>query len=116
MESFKEVIQVVWTALNTPAGVAFIASVFIYILNKLFSYKPTWKKIYEKWEGSLVSAIKFAEKTIDDKSENKSQRKLDQALKYMIKVFEDTKGRMPKRKELEAIKEGLNKKHSELDT
>lgn len=97
---------------NTPAGVAVIAAVVLYALNYIYAKKPLW----QQYEGTIISAIKMAEKTIPDDSENKSVARLDAALKYVLTVYEGVKKRQATEKELAEIKDGISLIHSNLES
>jgi len=105
-----EILRTVWSVVNTPAGVTFVASIALYILNKVYAAKPLWKK----YEGTLIAAVKFAEKEIPDGSAIKAVARLDAALKYALKVIEAAEGQLPPKKIAE-VKEGLQITHANLE-
>ena len=39
----KEFFDMLWAALNTPAGITAMAGVLIWLLNRLYAAQPTWK-------------------------------------------------------------------------
>ena len=101
----------IWEVLNSPAVVALIVSGVIYLLNRLYARRPTW----QKYEGTLIAAVKFAEKSIPDDTTNKSLARLDAALQYVLKVFAEREGRQPTIEEAQEITEGIQIVHAELE-
>jgi soluble cytochrome b562 len=101
---------------NTPTGFAIlwtaIVGFIIYLASKYNPFVEVWKK----YEGSIIAGIRFAEKSIDDSSENKSLAKLDAALKYVIKAYESAnKGKSPSETLINAFKEGIQIKHDQME-
>ncbi len=74
--SGKEVMSLIWSAVNSPIGYVAAAAILVYLLNRLYASKPAW----EAYEGTIISAVKFAEKEIPDGTENSGLAKLDAAL------------------------------------
>lgn len=98
--------------LNNPAIIAFAAMVLVVILNFIYGKKP----ILQQFEGTFIAAVKFAEKMIDDNTENKGARRLDEALKFTIKVFkEKNKGKNPSPKIEQEMKEAIQVTHANLE-
>ena len=104
--------ETILNALNSPLGITAVAAVFVIALNYLYSKKPLWAK----YEGSIISAIKMAEKVIPDDVDNKSVKKLDQAMRYVINVHRKARGQMPTPKEIAELKEGISIVHSKLES
>ena len=75
--NWTAILEAVWHALNSPAGITAVAGLILWALNRLYAKKPEWKK----YEGTIISAIKFSEKDIPDGTENKSLMRLDHALR-----------------------------------
>ena len=85
---------------------------FGFLASKLNPWHETWKK----YEGSIISGIKLAEKNIPDDMPNKSMQKLDAALRFVLKAYAETnKGKQPSQKTVDAIRQGIQIKHAELD-
>ncbi len=78
--------QNVWAFLNSSLGVSVVVFVLSFILGKIFTAKPKWKALVLKYGPSLMSAVKEAEKRIDDDTPNRSLNRLDKALEYVIKL------------------------------
>ena len=102
--------QTIWTLINTPAGITLIASVLLYLLNRLYAAKPLW----QQYEGTIVSAIRTAEKLVPDDTPNRGLAKFDKALQFVIEVFEARNKRQPTGLEKAILEEGINLKHNEL--
>ena len=109
--SATKVLEVLWAALNSPAGIAAMAGLVLYLLNRLYAARPAWRQ----FEGTIIAAVKFAEKHIPDDAANKSLKRLDAALRYVLRVYEEVRGREPTRRELAELREGIQVKHAELE-
>lgn len=93
--------------LNSPLVISGIAAVVLWGLTKLYTKKPLW----EKWEGTAISAVKYAEKFIDDDTENAGLKKLDYALKYVVRVYEEYTKKKASAKVVQDLKEGVQIVH-----
>lgn len=100
----------VWSALNSAMGITFIATIVLYFLSRLYSAKPLW----QQYEGVIISGIKFAEKNIPDDTPNKGLAKLDEALRYAIKVYEQTTQKRASRKVQAELENGIGIIHAKL--
>ena len=105
------ILGTVWSVINSPAGITVMASVVIYVLNKLYTAKPA----LAAYEGTLIAAVKFAEKAIPDDSANKAVARLDEALKYALKIYEAKEGRKATSVEVAQITESLQVVHANLE-
>lgn len=101
-----------WEILNSPAVVAAIVSAVVYALNRLYGKRPAWAK----YEGTVIAAVRFAEKTIPDDTTNKSLARLDAALQYVLKVFAEREGRQATKAEADSIVEGIQIIHDRIET
>jgi len=81
--------ELIVDVLNSNAAIAMIAAVAVYLLNMIYAKKPEWKK----YEGTVIAAIKAAEKAIPDGSPNTATARLDYALKYVLRVYEEANGK-----------------------
>jgi hypothetical protein len=106
-----EILNTIWTAINTPVGITVMAGVFLWLLNRLYAAKPAWAA----FEGAIISAVKFAEKQVPDGTPNKGLARLDAALKYVVKVYEETKGKKPSAKTVAELTEGIQVVHNDLE-
>lgn len=102
--------------LNSPIGVAIMWAATMGLFGFLMSKLNPWQETWKKYEGSIISGIKLAEKNIPDDMPNKSMQKLDAALRFVLKAYaESNKGKQPPAKTVEAIRQGIQIKHAELD-
>ena len=106
-----EYLTITWQALNSPVGIAALAAVVLWLLNKIYTAKPNW----QQYEGTIISAIKFAEKEFPDDSPNKSLAKLDAALGYVLRVYQEINGKKAAANVEADIREGIQLKHAELE-
>ena len=91
---------------------AAIVGLFIWLSSKFNPFNEAWKK----YEGSIITGIKLAEKEIADDTPNSGLAKLDAALKFVLDAYaEANKGKQPPAKLVEEIKQGIQIKHSDLD-
>ncbi len=107
-----EFLQAAWTFLNSPLGIGTMAALVLWLLNFLYGKKPDW----QKYEGTIISAIKLAEKEIPDDVSNKSLSKLDSALRYVLRVYTEANNKRPTQDVIDNIREGIQIKHAELET
>lgn len=103
--------EMIWDILNSPAVITALAALFLYVLNKIYTKKPLWKK----YEGTVISAIRYAEKAIPDDAENKSLARLDAALNYALEIIEKTEKRVTTDKERAEIKDGISVIHNAIE-
>lgn len=103
--------ETVFEFINSPLVVTVAASVCIWLLGKVYTKKPTW----QKYEGTVIAAIKAAEKAIPDNSDNKAVKRLDEALKYVLTVFEKVEGRTATAAEKAEIAEGIQIVHNNIE-
>lgn len=108
----ETILSFAWEGLNTPAGLGAVAGLFLLVLNHVYAKKPAWKK----FEGTIISAIRLAEKNIPDDANNKSLARLDDALGYVLKVYETANGKKPSRKVRNELLEGIQMMHSKLES
>jgi len=109
--SGEEILGLIWQGVNSPIGYMAAAGIVIYLLNRLYAEKPAW----EKYEGTIISAVKFAEKEIPDGSENSGLARLDLALKYVLNVYEAVQGTRAGAAAEAQIKEGIQIVHDRLE-
>lgn len=76
----------VWAFLNTPLGISVVGAILAFVLGKVFTAKPKWKKLMLKHGPALMQAVKTAEKNIPDDVENAGLARLDAALQYLIDI------------------------------
>ena len=100
-----------WQVLNSPAAITAAAAVVLWLLNRLYAAKPLW----QQFEGTVISAVKFAEHEIPADTPNKALARLDTALGYVLRVFEDVEGRRAKPEEQRELKEAIQTSHAALE-
>jgi len=103
-------LQVAWDVVNSPAVIALMAGGLLWLLNRLYVAKPAW----QAFEGTIIAAVKWAEKEIPDDASNKAVKRLDAALAYVLKVYEDARGSADARTR-QAMREGIQIIHAELE-
>jgi len=112
----ETILKGIWTVLNSGIGFALIwigtfAVVFLFI-NKLSPFHKAW----EKYEGSIITGIKLAEKAIPDGTPNTGLARLDEALKFVLTSYaEQNDGKQPPADLARELKEGIQIKHAELE-
>ena len=102
---------VVWDFLNSAPGIAILAGLLLYVLNRIYAKKPLW----EQFEGVIINAVKTAEKAIPDKTPNRSAARLDAALKLVVAAYEEYARRRASDAEVLALKNGISIVHNNLD-
>jgi len=107
----KPLLDGIWTLLNSPVGISLIAMAALYLLNRVYAKKPTW----QRFEGAIISAIKYAEKAIPDDATNKAAARLDTALRYVLKVFGEVEGRRATSTEEAEIRDAISVVHASLE-
>ena len=113
---FSAIIQAVGKFFNSGFGFALVwaavVGFFIFLASKFNPFQEAWKK----YEGSIITGIKLAEKQIPDDTPNAGLAKLDAALRFVLNAYaEANNGKQPSAKEIEQIRQGIQIKHSDLD-
>jgi len=103
--------QVIWNVLNSPAVIAVLAGGLLIVLNRLYAAKPTW----QAFEGTIIAAVKWAEKEIPDDTPNKAFNRLNAALNYVLKVYQEARGKPADVKTQAELREGIQIVHAELE-
>jgi hypothetical protein len=102
-----------WAAANSPLGLLVVGSVVAWLLTKLFTAKPAW----QAWAGTIVAAVKAAEKAIPDDSPNTAIARLNNALQYFAVVYERANGgQAPPKDLLASIEQGIQIMHADLES
>jgi hypothetical protein len=107
----ETILSAAWAALNSPAGIAVVAGLVLWLLNRVYAARPEW----QKYEGAIISAVKFAEKDIPDSTPNKGLARLDAALRYVIRAYEEATGRRASPTVTADLKEGIQITHARLE-
>ena len=107
--------ETIITILCSSTAIAIIAAAYCYIMDVLGRKYPAWAKYRDKYQATVIKAIKLAEKAIKNDTPNKALAKFKAALNYCIKVFEEVEGRKPTEKEVEAMGEAINVEHANME-
>lgn len=97
--------ETAWGIVNSPVVISLLASLLVLALNALYARKPLWKQ----YEGTIASAIRYAEKAAPTGS------KLDLALDFVLKVYEQRTGSAPTAKVATELKEAIQVAHAQTD-
>ncbi|MBN2585008.1 MAG: hypothetical protein JXL80_18245 [Planctomycetes bacterium] len=109
--TWESVLSLVWSVVNSPVGIAAVAGLVLYILNRVYAAKPA----LQQYEGAIISAVKLAEKEIPDDTPNKGLARLNCALQYVLKVYQETEGKRASQKVAAELKDGIQVAHAELE-
>ena len=104
-------LQVAWDVVNSPAVIALMAGGLLWLLNRLYASKPAW----QAFEGTIIAAVKWAEKEIPDDTPNKAFSRLNAALNYVLKVYEEARGKPADAQTKQELREGIQIVHAELE-
>ena len=101
---------------NSTVGFAItwstVVGLFLFLSSKFHPFQKAWKK----YEGSIITGIKLAEKHIPDDTPDGGMAKLDAALRFVLKAYaEANSGKQPPARIAEKIKQGIQIKHNDLD-
>jgi len=108
--------ELLYGALNSDTCVSVIAACASLVFAWLWNKKPKWHEWTEKYEGAALSAVKQAEKAIDDDEDNKHLKRLDYALKYIIRVAEAYEKRKVSESEKALLESIVNKAHDNVES
>ena len=111
-----EIFDAINSILNSAVGIAVIwaalVALFLWLSSEFNPFQEKWRA----WEGSIITAIKLAEKEVPDNIPDKGLAKLDAALRFVIQAYADAhSGKHPSAKLIEHLKQGIQIKHHELD-
>ena len=109
--NWTTILQVAWDVVNSPAGITVMAGGLIWLLNRLYAAKPAW----QAFEGTIIAAVKWAEKEIPDDTPNKAFNRLNAALNYVLKVYEQSRGRPADEQTKQSLREGIQIVHAQLE-
>lgn len=108
------VLESIYIVFNSAVGTAVIVGLTLlaltWVTDKLFLSEPKWKK----YQGTIVSGVKFAEKNATDG--DSSQSKLRAAMRFVLSDYADChRGKRPSRKLREEIRQGIQITHAALE-
>jgi hypothetical protein len=113
IESLTEILSAIFNSVFgfMLATVAVFAIVF-WLLNKLDPFQERWRQ----WEGSIITAIKLAEKQVPKDAPHAGATKLNTALDYVLQDYALANGgKRPSRKLARQLRQAIQTKHSDLD-
>lgn len=82
--SLEVILTAVWALLNSAPGIIIMGAVLAWVLKRIFAAAPSWRQ----YEGTIIAAVKWAEKTIPDDAPDKSAQRLDRAMQYVLRLYE----------------------------
>ena len=103
--------ETLWKILNSEIFITLLLGFFAFVTSKLFTWKPKWEKYYRDWKGTIISAIKAAEKAVPDDIPHKAVVRLDQALKLILSA----QGKEASQVDIAALREAVSVTHAELE-
>lgn len=110
--NWETILTGLWQAVNSVPGIMLMAGLLGWLLTRLYSIRPAW----EAYEGTIISAIKHAEKAIPDDVPNTGLARLDEALRYVLKVYAEThRGQQPSDALVNELREGIQITHDRLE-
>jgi hypothetical protein len=101
--------------LLSPTGAALVVAILYYVYKVVIQKVPVIEELKDNYLGTVIAAVKFAEKQVPDDVENKAIAKLDLALKYVLDVYASREGMVPADNIANGIKELIQVVHSELE-
>ena len=81
-----KLVSQIWEVMNSPIGLTVVGLILTFLLGKVFTKKPEWKKLVIEHGPFFMQVIKEAEKKIPDGTENAGLARLDAALALIIKL------------------------------
>ena len=103
--------ETVWAVLYSPVVISAIAAGVVLGLAKLYAVKPDWRK----YEGTIISGVKAAEKAIPNDTPNKALARADAALRYVLEVWEKVEGKAPDKATVADLAQGIAIVHADLE-
>jgi len=103
----------IWEAMNSPLGIMVVGALLAWLLKRVYLARPAWKV----YEGTIIAAIKRAEKAIPDGggAVNKGWDRLNSALNYVLQVYRGQEGHAATAKVEAELREAIGVKHAELE-
>jgi len=106
----------VMSVLDSNAGFAVtwagVFGFFLFLASRINPFQEAWRR----YEGTIITAIRLAEKQIPDGVSNAGLAKLDAALRFVLDAYAEANGgKAPSASLIEQIKQGIQIKHNELD-
>jgi len=112
MDAMMAFLTGVWAFLNSPVGMVIAVVAVGAVLGWVKRARPDWAR----YEGTLIEAVKWAEKRIPDDTLHAGSRRFDEALKYFLAVYaEANAGKAPSKALIAAVEQGISTVHAELE-
>ena len=113
MTEFIETLSAIFSSpFGYMLGYAAMVGFFIFLFSKFNPLHDAWKK----YEGSIITGIKLAERQVPDDTPNAGLAKLDAALRFVMKAYAEANGgKTAPKKLVQEIKQGIQIKHDDLD-
>lgn len=109
MDYWSQIGSAVWALLNSEVGLMLMGSLLLLVARKVYTAKP----LIEQYEGTLIEAVKWAEKNVT--GPGRGEQRLKAALQFVSRVFADYERRKPTKAEAEQIEERLIVTHADLE-
>jgi len=109
-------LELLFVFFNSPVGLALFWALLLGLFFWLASTFNPFREKWRKWEGSIITAIKLAEKEVPDDVPHAGLAKLDAALRLVLDAYaEANRGRLPPEDMVHELKQAIQIKHDELD-
>ena len=105
------IVACIWSVLNSPVGVSVVASIALWIINKVYAAKPAW----QAYEGAIIKGVQWAEREVPDDAENKHIRRANSALQYVLRAYERINGYRASERMVEQLAQGVEVVHTDLE-
>ncbi|MEX0978409.1 MAG: hypothetical protein WDZ48_06140 [Pirellulales bacterium] len=109
-------LQILATLLNSVIGfmlgMTLVITTGFWLLSKLDPFNDQWRQ----WEGSIITAIKLAEKEIPEDAPHSGLTKLNTAMDHVLQDYALAHGgKRPSRRLVRQLRQGIQTKHADLD-
>jgi len=111
-----ELLDIVNGLFHSPIGFSLLwaglVTLFFWLASRFNPFQEKWKQ----YEGSIITAIRLAEREIPDNMPNKGLARLDAALRFVLQAYaEANHGKQPSADLTEQLKQAIQIKHDELE-
>lgn len=105
-----------WTFFNSGIGFVLIWAALVWVFIWLTSRFNPFQEAWRRWEGSIITGIRLAEKQIPNDVPHPGLARLDAALRFVLDAYAEAhNGKQPPARIVEQIKQGIQIKHDDLD-
>ena len=113
LESLLEILSLLLNSvLGVLLGMALVITSVFWLLSKLDPFHDQWRQ----WEGSIITAIKLAEKQVPSETPHAGATKLNTALDHVLKDYAAANGgKKPNKRLAQQLRQGIQTKHADLD-